>query len=46
MCCESSALPVDPVNNPNQAAIDKLQVRIHLAFKEISAHILSLKGNG
>lgn len=26
MCCESSALPVDPVVNPNQAVIDKLQV--------------------
>ncbi|CAF3310726.1 unnamed protein product [Rotaria socialis] len=30
MCCESSALPVDPVNNPNQAVIDKLQEMANL----------------
>ncbi|CAF2819088.1 unnamed protein product [Rotaria sp. Silwood2] len=30
LCCESSALPVDPVVNPNQAVIDKLQEMANL----------------
>lgn len=30
MCCESSSLPVDPVNNANQAVIDKLQEMANL----------------
>jgi len=35
MCCESSPLPVDPANNPNQAVIDKLQVNINERSNEL-----------